>query len=221
MTVSARGTYGFFIGAPSECFTIISNFKTMKSVAIFCASSPGFDEVYMNSAYCAGQKLADEGLRIVYGGGHVGLMGAVANGALAQGGEVIGVIPDFLNSKEIGHKGVTQLYVVESMHERKQMMNDLSDGVITLPGGFGTMEELFEMITWGQLGLHSKPIGLLNINGFYDHLILFVNHMVESGLLSAENRDMLLVSDTIEDLLEKMKNYKAPLRPKWLTKDGN
>jgi len=193
----------------------------MKSIAVFCASSPGFDDIYMQSAYVAGQVIAGKRIRLVYGGGQVGLMGAVANGALAEGGEVIGVIPHFLNRKEIGHKGVTELHVVDSMHERKQMMNDLCEGVITLPGGFGTMEELFEMITWGQLGLHRKPIGLLNIKGFYDHMISFVNHMVEVGLLTVENRNMLLVSDDIEHLLALMADYEAPRQSKWLTKEQN
>jgi uncharacterized protein (TIGR00730 family) len=193
----------------------------MKSIAIFCASSPGYDDIYMQSAYATGQIIAGKGIRLVYGGGQVGLMGAVANGALAEGGEVVGVIPHFLNRKEIGHKGVSELHVVESMHERKQMMIDLCDGVITLPGGFGTMEELFEMITWGQLGLHRKPIGLLNIEGFYDHLISFVNHMVEVGLLALESRNMLLISDDIEHLLSLMADYEAPQKSKWLTKEQN
>ncbi|MDR6737113.1 TIGR00730 family Rossman fold protein [Sphingobacterium sp. 2149] len=191
----------------------------VKSIVVFCASSLGNSPIYEVQAAHVGQVLAKSGIRLVYGGGRVGLMGAVANGALAQGGEVIGVIPDFLNSKEREHTGVTKLITVDTMHDRKRIMNEYAEGVIALPGGFGTLEELFEMITWGQLGLHKKPVGLLNINGFYNHLIQFVNHMVEEGLLKSENRAMLLVADTIEELIEKMQQYEAPMVPKWIERD--
>lgn len=143
-------------------------------------------------------------------------MGAVADGVLNEGGKAIGVLPNFLRSKEIAHLGLTELIVVESMHERKTKMNDLCDGVIALPGGFGTLEELFEMLTWGQLGLHKKPIGILNINGFYDSLIELTKVMVEKGLLKPVNQEMLLVSDTIEDLLHQMRNYVPPTTGKWI-----
>jgi len=146
-------------------------------------------------------------------------MGAVADGALDHKGEVIGVIPHFLNSKEIGHHGVTTLITVDNMHQRKMKMNELSEAIIALPGGYGTMEELFEMITWGQLGLHQKPVGLLNINGFYDHLIAFVQNMVDVGLLNKQNQEMLLVADNIEELVAKMELYEAPSVPKWLDKE--
>jgi len=191
----------------------------VKSIVVFCASSLGNSAIYEVQASHVGQVLAKSGIRLVYGGGRVGLMGAVANGALAQEGEVIGVIPDFLNSKEREHTGVTKLITVDTMHDRKRIMNDYADGVIALPGGFGTLEELFEMITWGQLGLHKKPVGLLNINGFYNHLIQFVEHMVEEGLLKSENRAMLLVGDTIEELIEKMQKYEAPMVQKWIERD--
>lgn len=190
----------------------------LKSIAIFCASSPGFDSVWMDSAKQVGAHFAKEEITLVYGGGKVGLMGAVADAALEQGGQVVGVIPDFLQAKEVGHRGLTELFVVDNMHERKMKMNTLCEGVIALPGGFGTLEELFEMITWGQLGLHTKPVGILNVNGFYDHLVVFIDQMVVSGLLKAENRDMLLVSDNIEDLLTKMNAYEAPTVTKWLDK---
>ncbi|MFD2598226.1 TIGR00730 family Rossman fold protein [Sphingobacterium corticis] len=190
----------------------------LKSIAIFCASSPGFDSVWMDSAKQVGAHFAKEEITLVYGGGKVGLMGAVADAALEQGGQVVGVIPDFLQAKEVGHRGLTELFVVDNMHERKMKMNTLCEGVIALPGGFGTLEELFEMITWGQLGLHTKPVGILNVNGFYDHLVVFIDQMVVSGLLKAENRDMLLVSDNIEDLLAKMNAYEAPTVTKWLDK---
>lgn len=188
----------------------------IKSIAVYCASSKGFDTIWGEEAKRTGVLLAQRNITIVYGGGIVGLMGDVANGALSQGGKVIGVIPHFLNSKEIGHVGITELITVETMHERKMKMNELCEAAIALPGGFGTMEELFEMITWAQLGLHRKPIGLLNINGFYDHLIAFIDNMEATGLLRKENKDMLLVANTIEELLQKMENYTPPNVPKWL-----
>src|SRR5690606_11396227 len=190
-----------------------------KSIGVFCASSPGFDSIWTQSAYDLGTYLAQQGITLVYGGGRVGLMGAVADGALAHQGKVIGVIPHFLNSKEIGHHGVTKLITVDNMHQRKMKMNELSEAIIALPGGYGTMEELFEMITWGQLGLHQKPVGLLNINGFYDHLIAFVQNMVDVGLLNKQNQEMLLVADNIEELVAKMELYEAPSVPKWLDKE--
>ena len=174
----------------------------------------------MQKAYGVGEYLASRDITLIYGGGRVGLMGAVADGALANNGKVIGIIPHFLNSKEIGHSGVTELIAVENMHKRKMMMNDLSEAIIAMPGGYGTLEELFEMITWAQLGLHNKPVGLLNINGFYDHLMAFVHHMVEVGLLNKQNEEMLLVADNIEELLEKMEAYVAPNVPKWLNKEN-
>lgn len=192
-----------------------------KSIAVFCASSPGFDAVWTQRAYGVGEYLASQNISLVYGGGQVGLMGAVANGALANQGKVIGVIPHFLNSKEIGHSGVTELIAVDNMHQRKTLMNDLSEGFIALPGGYGTMEELFEVITWGQLGLHQKPVGLLNINGFYNHLIAFVESMVDAGLLNKQNQEMLLVGESIEELLEKMDAYVAPSVPKWLSREDS
>jgi uncharacterized protein (TIGR00730 family) len=192
-----------------------------KSIVVFCASSPGFDAVWMQKAYGVGEYLASQNITLVYGGGRVGLMGAVADGALVSNGKVVGVIPHFLNSKEIGHTGVTQLIAVENMHERKTKMNELSEAIIALPGGYGTLEEMFEMITWAQLGLHQKPVGLLNINGFYDHLIAFVRNMVEVGLLNKQNQDMLLVAVNIEELIQKMENYIAPNVPKWLNKENS
>ncbi|UYQ94324.1 TIGR00730 family Rossman fold protein [Chitinophaga horti] len=191
----------------------------MKRITVFCASSPGFKEVYMQAARSVGHTLASRGTGLVYGGAKVGLMGAVADGALEAGGEVIGVIPDFLRSKEIAHTGLTELIIVESMHARKTKMNDLCDGVIALPGGFGTLEELFEILTWGQLGLHQKPIGLLNTAGFYDHLIGLLDHMTTEGLLKAANRDMLLVSENVEELLSLMSAYVPPVTGKWISRD--
>ncbi|WP_294203631.1 TIGR00730 family Rossman fold protein [uncultured Chryseobacterium sp.] len=191
----------------------------MKSITVFCGSSFGSDDIYKEQATLLGQTLARQGIRLVYGGADVGLMGAVADGALNSNGKVIGVLPHFLQSKEIAHKQLTELILVETMHERKTKMNDLCDGVIVLPGGYGTLEEFFEMITWAQLGLHQKPIGILNIDGFYDDLIRMVQTMVDKGFLKQVNRDMLLISDRIEDLLEMMKNYKAPTVGKWISKE--
>jgi uncharacterized protein (TIGR00730 family) len=182
----------------------------MKRITIFCASSPGHDALYYDAAFALGQTLAAKQIGVVYGGAKVGLMGAVADGALSKNGTVIGVLPYFLSSKEIAHAGLTKMVMVDSMHERKTKMNELCDGVIALPGGFGTLEELFEMLTWGQLGLHRKPIGLLNINGFYNCLIDLLQTMVDKGFLKTINQEMLLVSDNADDLLEQMQNYIPP-----------
>lgn len=191
----------------------------MKSITVFCGSSYGNETVYEEQAAQLGKTLAKNNITLVYGGASVGLMGAVANAALEAGGKVIGVIPRFLNSKEIAHIGLTELILVESMHERKAKMSELCDGVITLPGGFGTMEELFEMLTWAQLGLHQKPIGMLNTHGYYDALNYLVKTMEEQGFLKPVYRDMLLVSEDIEDLLGKMMRYQAPEVPKWISKE--
>ena len=193
----------------------------MKRITVFCGSSFGIDALYKEQAALLGQTLAKQNIELVYGGANVGLMGAVADGSLNEGGKVIGVLPDFLRSKEIAHTGLTELILVESMHERKTKMNDLCDGVIALPGGFGTLDELFEMITWAQLGLHKKPIAILNINGFYDSLIELLQTMTDKGLLKEVNQKMLLVSDDIEDLLDKMKNYIPPTVGKWIDKKQN
>ncbi|RFS24921.1 TIGR00730 family Rossman fold protein [Chitinophaga silvatica] len=189
----------------------------MKSIVVFCGSSAGHNPVYLEQATALGNALAKRGLTLVYGGARVGLMGAVADGSLQANGKVIGVLPYFLQRKELAHDNLTELILVDTMHERKTKMNELSDAVIALPGGFGTMEELFEMLTWGQLGLHGKPIGLLNTNGFYDSLIQLSHTMTENGFLSAENRDMLLCSDNIEDLLLKLEQYQPPVKTKWIT----
>lgn len=191
----------------------------MKNITVFCASSPGLNEAYMSAAFTTGQALATRGIGLVYGGAKVGLMGAVADGALAAGGKVTGVLPDFLRSKEIAHTGLTELIVVESMHARKTKMNELCDGIIALPGGFGTLEELFEILTWSQLGLHKKPVGLLNVNGFYDSLDALLQHMVKEGLLKEVNRTMLLISADIDDLLLQMEQYVAPEVGKWISKE--
>ncbi|MEC5142660.1 TIGR00730 family Rossman fold protein [Chitinophaga sp. 212800010-3] len=189
----------------------------MNRIVVFCGSSSGSDPIYVQQATGLGAALAQRNLTLVYGGAHVGLMGAVADGALQAGGKVIGVLPHFLQKKELAHHGLTELILVDTMHERKTKMNELSDGVVALPGGFGTMEELFEMLTWGQLGLHRKPIGLLNTNGFYDSLIALAQNMTDKGFLSEENKNMLLCSDNITDLLAQMESYQPPVKSKWIT----
>jgi uncharacterized protein (TIGR00730 family) len=188
----------------------------MKRITVFCGSSFGTEAIYTEQATLLGETFAKENIELVYGGANVGLMGAVADGVLNNGGKAIGVLPNFLRSKEIAHLGLTELILVESMHERKTKMNDLCDGVIALPGGFGTLEELFEMLTWAQLGLHKKPIAILNINGFYDSLIKLTENMTEKGLLKEANQKMLLVSDSIPDLLHQMRNYTPPTVGKWI-----
>lgn len=188
----------------------------MKRVTVFCGSSPGHHPSLIQSAYQLGQQLATLNMEVVYGGANVGMMGAVADGALANGGQVIGVLPRFLQTKEIAHQNLTELIWVESMHERKLKMNDLSDGVIALPGGYGTLEEYFEMLTWGQLGLHKKPVALLNLNGYYDGLLTLADTMVVSGLLKPANRAMMLVGQTTDDLINQMLTYQPPSVGKWI-----
>jgi uncharacterized protein (TIGR00730 family) len=190
----------------------------MNSVVVFCGSSDGYTEVYREVAYEVGALLADRNIRIIYGGAKVGLMGAVADGALQHGGKVIGVIPGFLKSKEVAHESLTELITVETMHERKLKMFELCDGIITLPGGWGTMEEMFEMLSWGLLGLHQKPVGLLNLNGYYDALKAMNDTMVQDGFLKEEIAAMLLSSDSIEDLLDQMDQYQPPATRQWITK---
>lgn len=189
----------------------------MTSIAVFCGSSSGNDEVYTQTAYSLGKELASRNIDLIYGGAKIGVMGSVAEGALQNQGKVVGVIPAFLRTREVAHDGLSELIIVNSMHERKHKISELSDAIITLPGGFGTMEEFFEMITWAQLGLHSKPIGILNINGFYDPLIQLIDQMLNQKFLKKINREMVLVSDNIQDLLSLMMEYKAPKVDQWIT----
>jgi len=193
----------------------------MKRVTVFCGSSKGKDEAFLENAYQLGETLARNHIQLVYGGTKIGLMGAVAEGVLNQHGEAIGVLPRFLQKKEIAHPGLKELHLVDTMHERKVKMHELSDAVIALPGGFGTMEELFEMLTWGQLGLHKKPIGILNINEFYDSLIQFIDNMVQQGFLNKNNKELLLYDQTINGLLEKMQTYQHPDVEKWMNEKIN
>lgn len=187
-------------------------------IAIYCGANGGSDPLYRQAAAGVAAFLAGEGIGLVYGGGNVGLMGCIADAALTAGGQVIGVIPQSLMEKELGHGGVTELHVVCSMHERKQMMVDLSDGFIALPGGFGTLDELFETLTWLQLSFHAKPVGLLNVNGFFDGLLLFLDHMTSQGFLKQEHRECLLVAEDPAELLAKMRSFRAPELGKWIEK---
>lgn len=191
----------------------------MKSTAVFCGSSKGNDPQITDMAHGLGETLANQNITLVYGGAKVGLMGQVANGTLAQKGQVIGVIPDFLKRKEVFHPEITELIIVDTMHERKLKMHELADGFIAIPGGYGTLEELFEIITWGQLGLHQKPIGILNVNGFFESLLQFLDTMVACGFLKQENRDMLLVDESPEGLLDQMRLYRPTIIPKWIEKE--
>lgn len=188
----------------------------MNSVSVFCGSSEGNDQMIIETAYQLGQTLAENTIALVYGAAKIGIMGKVAKGALDRKGKVIGVIPHFLETKEIVHDGLDELIVTDNMHDRKVIMYDRSDGFMIIPGGFGTMDEFFEITTWGQLGLHTKPIGILNINGYYDALIQQCNKMVERGFLKQENLNAVVVDRTIEELLVKMKNYVPLPAPKWL-----
>jgi uncharacterized protein (TIGR00730 family) len=176
----------------------------MKRLAVYCGSASPADPVYIDSARSVGRTLAERGIGVVYGGGRLGLMGAVADGALEAGGEVIGIIPTALVNAEVAHKGCTELHVVETMHQRKQAFTDLSDGFINLPGGTGTMDELWEALSWAQIGYHAKPVGLLNVAGYYDHLIAFVAKMGEVGFLRPQHQNILIVDDALDGLLDKM-----------------
>ena len=189
----------------------------MKTICVFCGSSSGSNREYLVSARKLGHFFAHNKISLVYGGASVGLMGAVADSILAEGGRVIGVLPGFLQEKEIAHKKLSQLIVCNSMHERKQKMFELSDGFIALPGGFGTLEEILEMLTWQQLGLHKKPIGFLNVQGFFNNLKQLFNHMENEKLLKPENKQMALFAETIPELLDLMKKYRAPATSKWIS----
>jgi uncharacterized protein (TIGR00730 family) len=188
----------------------------VKSICVYCGSNVGSRPEYVASARRVGEMLAGRGIRVVYGGGRVGLMGIVADAAMAAGGEVIGIIPAALDRREVANRNVTELYVVGSMHERKALMNDLSDGFIALPGGYGTFEELCEMLTWSQLGIHGKPVGLLNVARYYDSLLAFLNHAVDERFLHADHRSLLLCANDPESLLERMQAFAPPRTAKWL-----
>ena len=190
----------------------------VRSVCVFCGASIGSNPAYREAAVALGQAIARRGWTLVYGGGAVGLMGVVADAAMAAGGDVVGIIPQSLLDAEVGHKGLTRLEVVDGMHARKARMAELSDAFIALPGGLGTLEELFEVWTWGQLGYHAKPLVLLDVNGFYDKLGGFLDHIVEEGFVRPQHRDMLLLGQQPDELLGAMDRFVAPVAPKWVDK---
>ncbi len=191
--------------------------RIMNRIAVFCGSNKGGHPVYASQARELGQLLAQKKITLVFGGSKVGLMEELSDAALQSGGKVIGVMPRLLYDKGIGHPGLTEMIVVETMHERKMRMSEQCDGVIVMPGGFGTLDECFEMVTWGQLGIHQKPVALLNVNGFYDPLAQMLDHMTTQGFLKEAHREMLIISSNPKRILEKMANYSAPQTGKWIS----
>jgi len=191
----------------------------VRRVCVYAGSNPGSDPAYADAAQALAQLLAERGIGLVYGGGKVGLMGVLADTALAAGGEVIGVMPQALVDREIGHRGLTELRIVGSMHDRKALMADLSDAFVAVPGGIGTLEELIEVYTWSQLGIHEKPCGVLNVRGYYDALATFLDHAVEEGFLRPQHRAVLSVEADAAELLERFAAYEPPTVRKWLELD--
>ncbi|MCH7702973.1 MAG: TIGR00730 family Rossman fold protein [Planctomycetes bacterium] len=192
----------------------------MKSICVFCGSNPGVNPVYAEAARELAATLLARGLRLVYGGGSVGLMGIIADAMLTGGGEVVGVLPHSLWKREVGHGGLTKLHLVETMHERKTLMADLSDGFVALPGGAGTLDEAFEIWTWAQLGIHNKPCGLLNIQGFFDALLVYLKHAVGEGFLKSHHLNMLMVDANSTTLLDRFAAYRTPNVPSWSSAGG-
>ena len=189
----------------------------MQRVCVFCGSSTGNKPEYAVGARELGLVLAKQNIDLVYGGGHVGLMGVVADAAMSAGAKAVGIIPRCLSDKEVAHQGLTELRVVGTMHERKAQMSELADGFIAMPGGFGTLEELFEVVTWAQLGIHKKPFGLFNIGGYFDKLIEFMDFQVSEGFVKQSHRDMIIVSDEAEQLVELLSGYKPVAQEKWMS----
>ncbi len=188
----------------------------LRSICVFCGSSSGSRPEYRQAAVALGRTIASRQIRLVYGGGNVGLMGTIAHAVLEAGGEAVGVIPDVLLAKEVGHNALTELHVVRNLHERKAMMADLADAFIALPGGFGTFEEFCEVITWSQLSLHQKPCALLNVAGYWDPLVRMFDHAVEEGFLKPQNRGIVLVDNDIDALLRRMTEWRPNREEKWI-----
>jgi uncharacterized protein (TIGR00730 family) len=197
-------------------FLLIFLFNMIKSICVYCGSSPGASPAYAEAARMLAQIMVERQISLVYGGGNVGLMGVIATEVLRLGGEATGVIPTALMDKELGHHGLTKLHVVNNMHERKALMAELADGFIAMPGGMGTMEELFEVLTWAQLGFHAKPIGLLNTDGFYDSLLAFVRQMVTERFVTAEQSMLMMSENTPDALLERFIQFQPTYTSKWL-----
>ncbi len=192
----------------------------MKKICVYCGSNPGRRPEYVAAARFLAEELLSREIGLVYGGAHVGIMGEIADTVLKGAGEVIGIMPQALVDREVSHTGLTELIIVDSMHERKAMMADLSDGFIALPGGLGTIEELFEVLTWAQLGFHKKPCGLLNASGYYDHLSAFLDHTVEEGFVKEAHRSMLIVEKDPVKLLDRFIDYDPPLVSKWINREN-
>lgn len=188
----------------------------MRRICVYCGSNRGNREIYSEAAEELADALVGHEYELVYGGADKGIMGVLANAVLARGGKVHGVIPKILCDKEMAHQGLTKLHVVSSMHKRKTLMAALSDGFIAMPGGYGTLEEIIEMITWGQLQFHEKPCALLNLDGYFDHLLKYLNHAVAEGFLRVENRRMLLSADTVAGVVRSLEDYTAPKVEKWI-----
>ena len=188
----------------------------MKRVCVFAGSNKGIRPEYATAARELGRVLLEQGLGLVYGGGNVGLMGVLADTVMSGGGHAIGVMPEALVAKEVAHRGLSELRVVKSMHERKAMMAELSDGFVALPGGFGTLEEFFEVLTWAQLGMHRKPCALLNVQGYFDGMLTFIDHSAAERFARPEHCSMILVGDSAADLLGRMKSYAPPVVEKWI-----
>ena len=190
----------------------------MKSLCVYCGSSSGLSPNYADAARKLAQALVERKIALVYGGGNVGLMGVIADEVMRLGGHVTGVIPKALVRKEVGHRQITELHVVENMHERKAMMADLADGFIAMPGGIGTLEELFEVMTWAQLGFHDKPIGVLNVDGYYDALLAFLQHTVQQGFLRPQHASLLMVESDVAALLHRFETFEAEPHDKFLNR---
>ena len=192
----------------------------MKSLLVYCGSNPGVNPIYKETAVRLGLEMVKRGMKLIYGGGSLGLMGTIADTVMENGGEVVGIIPTFLDKMEVGHPNLTEIHVVNSMHERKALMEEMCDSIITLPGGYGSMDELFEILSWSQLGLHKKPVGLLNVNGFYEPLVAQLDLMVREGFLKQPNREIIQVSDSIEKVFKLMEEFEPQEAFKWLER-GN
>ncbi len=190
----------------------------MKRICVFCGSNDGANPIYLETAETVGRFFVSNNIELVYGGGRVGLMGKIADTVLALGGNVIGIIPESLAIKEVAHKSLTKIHIVDSMHQRKALMAEYADGFIALPGGFGTFEEFCEIVTWAQLGIHRKPCALLNVGGFYDNLIAMFDHSAAENFIRGEHRKLVLVENEIGRLYELMINYRPPFIEKWLDK---
>jgi uncharacterized protein (TIGR00730 family) len=194
--------------------------RRLRSLCVFCGSSTGNDPAFRQAAHALGDALVHQQITLVYGGGKIGLMGVIADRVMQGGGRVIGVIPQQLQEKELAHHGITDLHIVDSMHQRKARMAELAAGFVAMPGGYGTIEEFAEVLTWSQLGLHTKPMGLLNVSGYFDHFLRFLDHAVDVRLLPPEHRRLVLESDRADHLLEHMHDWQAPSLPKWIESEA-